>query len=121
MARPCGLLRLRDGPAGEVRRAHVDHLALLHQDLHRLPDLVEGRAPVDVVHLVEVDVVGLQAPQRPLAGAADVARREERVVGPVAHRAVQLGRDDDLVAPAAALGEPPSDDLLGDALAFFQP
>ena len=115
----CGLLGLGDVPAGEVRRADVEDLALLAQDLHRLPDLVPRRGPVDVVHLVEVDVVGLQPPQRRVAGPADVQRGELRVVGPVAHVAVELGREDRTLAPSAALGEPAPDDLLGDALALL--
>ena len=69
-----------------------------------------------MVHLVEVDVVGLQASQRALAGADDVARREERVVGPVAHRPVELGGDDHLLAAPATLREPAADDLLGPPL-----
>src|SRR5436305_1980867 len=77
--------------------------------------------PVDVVHLVEVDVVGLQSFQRTVTCVPDVACGEERVVGPLAHRAVELRRDDDLLAPAAALGEPATDDLLGDAFALLPP
>jgi hypothetical protein len=33
----------------------------MSQLFHRLPDLVPRRRPVDVVHLVEVDVVGLES------------------------------------------------------------
>ena len=39
--------------------------------------------------------------------------------GPVAHRAVDLGRQHDLLAPPAALRQPAPDDLLGDALAVL--
>src|SRR5262249_33516334 len=39
----------------------------------------------------------------------------------VAHLAVHLGGDDNLLAPAAALGEPATDDLFGDALAELPP
>ena len=119
MPRPGRLVGLDDVPAGEVRRADVQHLALLHEQVHGLPDLVPGRVPVDVVHLVQVDVVGLHPPQRALAGPADVQRRQLVLVGPVAHRPVQLGRQDHLVAAPAALGEPAADDLLGDALALL--
>ena len=104
---------------GEVRRADVEHFALLHKDFHRLPDLVEWRAAVDVVHLIEVDVVGLQSTQRSFARVPDVPRRQERVVGPVAHRAVELGGDDHLLAPAATLRKPSADDLLGESLALL--
>ena len=109
------LLRLGDVPAGEVRRADVQDLALGPQHLHRLPDLVPAGAPVDVVHLVEVDVVGLQPLQAGVAGPADVQRREPPLVGPVPHVAVELGGQDHLLAAPAALGEPASDDLLGGA------
>src|SRR5262249_19015767 len=78
-----------------------------------------GRVAIDVVHLVEVDAVGLHALERRLAGAHDVERREARLVGPVAHAAVNLGGEHDLVAPAAALREPAADDLLGPALSFL--
>src|SRR4029077_19650805 len=52
-----------------------------------------------------------------------VARRPESVRGgpavarPFAHLAVDLGGEDDALAPAAALGEPAAHDLLRDALA----
>src|SRR5829696_40579 len=52
-----GFVRLHDVPAGEVAAAHVEHFALLYEDVHRLPDLVPRRVAVDVMHLVEVDVV----------------------------------------------------------------
>src|SRR6266498_1169806 len=106
-------LRLRDVPAGEVGRADVHDLALLHQDLHRLPDLLPGRAPVDVVHLVQVEVVGLQPRQRRLARPPDVQRGQLARVRPLGHVAVQLGGQHGLLPPAAALGEPLADDRLG--------
>ncbi len=115
------LLGLGDVPAREVRRARVEHLALGDEGLHRLPDLVPRRVAVDVVELVQVDVVGLQPPQRRFAGPPDVQRGQEGVVGPVVHRPVQLRGDHRLLAPTAALGEPASDDLLGPALPLAPP
>ncbi len=116
-ARPNCLLGLGDVPTGDVGGADVDHLPLLHQHGHRLPDLLPGGAPVDVVHLVEVEMVAAQSPQRSLAGLADGARRAEGVVGPVAHRAVELGGDHRPLPTSAALGEPAPDDLLGHPVA----
>ncbi len=110
------LLRLGDVPAGEVAGADVDDLALGDQHLHRLPDLLPGSRPVDVVHLVEVDVVGLQPPQAGIDGAPDVERGELALVGPLPHVAVQLGGEDGPLAAAAALREPAADDLFGAAL-----
>jgi hypothetical protein len=57
---------------------------------------VGGRIrPVD---LVEVDVVGLQAAQRVLDRGHDPAPRGSLVVGIVAYRAAELGREDNAVA-----------------------
>ncbi len=88
-----------------------------HQHFHGLPDLFPGGETVDVVHLVQVDVVGLQAFERTFHGLADVQGGEAVVIGPVAHAAVDLGGQDDLLAASAALGEPAPDDLFGDAFA----
>src|SRR5699024_11833220 len=66
-----GLVRLGDVPAGEVRGADVADLPLRDQQVHRLPDLLPGRGAVYVVHLVEVDVVRLQATQGRVDCAAD--------------------------------------------------
>ena len=63
----------------------VEDLALLDGDLDGLPDLVPRRVPVDVVELVEVDVVGLQALEAGVQGAPDVQRGQLGLVGPVAH------------------------------------
>ena len=114
--RPPG--RWREVPPGEVGRPDVQHLALLYQRLHRLPDLVPRGCPRDVVHLVQVDA------SRSAAGAANprTARMMCRAdspwsLGQSPISAVHLGGEDDLVAPAAALGDPPADDLLGDPFA----
>ncbi len=58
-------------------------------------------------------MVGLQAPQAVVARLADVQRRQLRRVRPLVATAVDLGRQHGLLAPAAALREPPADDLLG--------
>src|SRR6185436_18182553 len=39
VARPRPFVRLRDMPAGKVAAADIDDLALLHEGVHRLPDL----------------------------------------------------------------------------------
>src|ERR1700722_17241884 len=110
------LLGLGDVPAREVRRAHVNDLALGAQDVHGLPDLVPRRAAVHVVHLVQVDVVGPQPAQRLLTRPADIESRQETVVGPLALAAVQLGGQHRAVPAPAPRRHPPADDRLGDAL-----
>ena len=67
---------------------------------------VVGSGPVD---LVEVDVVGAEPAQAGLALADDPPARVAVMFGSVAHRAVHLGREDDVVAAA---GERLADDLL---------
>ena len=65
-----------------------------------------------MVHLVEVDVVRLQATQGCVHSAADVQRGESAVVRSGPHLAEHLGGQHDLLALAGAL-EPAPHDLLG--------
>ena len=104
-------------PGGEVAAADVADLALADQLLHRLPDLLPRRGPVDVVHLVQVDVVGPQPSQARLARPPQVVGGQPAVVGAQAHRLVHLGGQDDVVAPPTAL-QPLTDRLLGAAVAL---
>jgi hypothetical protein len=64
-----------------------------------------------VVHLVEVDLIGLQPPQAVFAGPADVMCREVSMVGAGPIGWVDLGREHDPIAPAA-LRQPAADDVL---------
>jgi hypothetical protein len=70
-----------------------------------------------MVHLVQVDVIGLEPSQAVLTGPPDVVGRETTLVRALAHLVVHLGRQHDPLAPRAALRQPAPDDLLGDALA----
>jgi hypothetical protein len=85
------LVGLCEAPRREVARPDVEDLALLLEDVEGLPQLVPRGGPVDVVHLVEVDVVGLHPAQRRVALLADRQRDRPVSFGVVAHRAVQLG------------------------------
>src|SRR5439155_8073029 len=108
---------LDDVPGREIAGAHVEHLALRDELLHRLPDLFPGCFAIDVVHLVEVDPVRAEAAQALLARAPDVNRRQPDIVRPGTHSPVHLGGQHDAVAPAAVLCQPAADDLLGHTLA----
>jgi hypothetical protein len=105
---PLGLDDLRRG----IRRgADVADLALGDEIRQRAERLLVVGPVIPAVHLVEVDPVGLQALERRLDRAEDPAPRVARLVGIVAHRAVELRREHDVVAAAAGKGL--ADDLLG--------
>ena len=105
-----GPLRLDDLAGGERRGADVADLALLDEVGQRAERLVDVDGRVRAVHLVEVDPVGAQAPQRALDLADDPAARDAALVGVVAHRSPELRGQDDVVAAAL---ERLADDLLG--------
>ena len=71
-----------------------------------------------MVHLVQIDEVGLQPAQAAFAGELDVARGKAAVVRNVAHLPVRFRRQHDLFATATALREPAANDLFGESLAF---
>ena len=102
-------LRLDDLLGREGGGADRADLAAAHQVGQRGQGLVDVGVRVRAVHLVQVDVVGLQAAQAVLHLADDPAARVAAHVGVLAHRAVRLGGQHHLVA-AAAQGL--ADDLL---------
>jgi hypothetical protein len=114
------LVGLGDLVPGEVAGPDVEDLALLDEDVDRLPDLLEGGGAVDVVELVDVDVVGLEPLEARVHRPPDVEGGQLVVVRPggavAGHVAVDLGGEDGLVAMRGALREPVADDLLGTAL-----
>ena len=71
-----------------------------------------------MVHLVQVDVIGLQSSQAVFAGLSDVAGGQTPVVGPQVHGLIDVGGQHDPVAPTAFL-KPAPDNFFGDAEAFF--
>src|SRR5690606_34064091 len=53
-----GFVGFGDVPAGEVAAADVQNLAFAVKLFHRLPDFLPGGVAVNVVHLVQIDVIG---------------------------------------------------------------
>jgi hypothetical protein len=104
-------------PSGKVAGAHVENLPFADQLFHRLPDFVPRRLAVHVMHLVQVDAVGLEAPETRFTGPFDVQCGQARMIRPVAHAPVDFRGEDDLASPAAALREPTADDLFRPSLA----
>ena len=60
--------------------------------------------------MIEVNVIGLQAPQAGFDGVENVLARQPRVVRTPAHRVTALGRQDEVVAFAF---KPAPDDCFG--------
>src|SRR5437764_809516 len=80
-ARLADPVRLDDRRRRERRAADRAHLAGVHEVAERAERLVEVRPGIEAVHLVEVDPVGLQAPQRALDLAHDPPARVAAHVG----------------------------------------
>src|SRR5699024_4100810 len=65
-------------------------------------------------HLVEIDVLDAQAPQRILQSGAQVTSRDAQVVGARPHGGAGLGGEHDVLRLLGVGGQPATDDLLGD-------
>ena len=77
--------------------------------------LVNGRFVVGRMHLVEVDIVRLQAAQTALNGLHNVLARSALVIGAAAHLAIEFCCQDNLAPAARVTLEPATDILLGSA------
>ena len=80
-----------------------------------LESLLDGGVRVPAVDLVEVDVVGAEAAEAVVDLGHDGLARQAHGVAALAHRAPELGGDDDLVA-VGHVGQGPPDDLLAGAV-----
>src|SRR5205823_6930542 len=94
-------LRLDDGFGREGGGADCADLARVDEVRQRGQGLVDVGVRVRTVHLVQVDVVGLQAAQAVLDLADDPAPRVAAHVRVLAHRAVRLRGQHDVVPPTA--------------------
>jgi hypothetical protein len=102
-------LRL-DDLAGRVRGgSDVADLALAHEIGQRTEGLLDIRRRARAVHLIQVDVIRLQAPQRILGLLHDPLPGAATLIGPVVHRHEELRRQHDVVAA-------PPQGLAGDLL-----
>src|ERR1700691_390425 len=103
--------RLGKLPRRHRARAEVAHLAGAHQRVERLERFFDRRRVVPWMDLVEVDEIHLEAAQRCVTRFENIFAAEARAIQPRRHRAVDLGRDYDLV-PLRHLTEPSPGDLL---------
>ncbi len=117
------LLRLTLGtgnvPALKIAAPHVKNFPFADQLFHCLPDLLPGSAAIDVMHLIKVDHVRLQAAQASFASLADMVSGQMQIVRTIPHCVVNLGRQNHLVPASAALGQPTPDNLFRNPLAHF--
>lgn len=110
-----GVLHLGELPGVHRTGPDVADLARLDQVVQRLHRLLDRGVRVEAVDLVEVDVVGAQAPQAVVDLGHHRLAGESGAVGPGAHPAVHLGREHDVVA-AGEIGQCLADDLLAGAV-----
>jgi hypothetical protein len=112
-------LRAPERLGSRLAEADVEDLPLLHQLCHRADRLLDRRLRVDPVLVVEVDVVGAKALERPLDRALHVLGGAVR--GPdrghiarlrVVHPVVELGGDHAVVP--TSLDRPADEHLVGE-------
>src|SRR5688572_3445688 len=106
-------------PSSEIAAAHIEHLAIPDQDFHCLPDFFPRCAAVDVMHLVQIDVIGLHPLEAAFDCHADMIGGEPALVGAFSHPTEDFRRKDDLLTPPTTLSKPSPDDVLGDAFPYF--
>src|SRR4051794_29441479 len=93
--------------------AEVADLAAADGRVQRLEGLLDRRAGVPAVDLVQVDVVGAEPPEAVVELPQDRLAGEPRAVGAGVHPAVHLGGQDDVVAVGEVADRPAGDLLAG--------
>src|SRR5258708_23539055 len=121
MAAPCDFVSAGNMPTSKGTTTNIHDLALVCQLLHRLPDLLPRSLTINMVHLVEIDMIGLQTAQTLLTSTPNVQSREARLIWPFTHLPVNLGRQHNFLPASTALSKPAPDDLFGNALTKFLP
>ena len=72
-------------PSGEIGAGDVADFAALDERVETLDGFFDWRLRVESMHVVDVDVIGIEAAQAILAGLDDVVARGADVVRAVAH------------------------------------
>src|SRR6516164_9006660 len=91
---------LDDLPSGIVRRRQVAYLALPNQRIHGFQRFFDWDSVIGSMHVVDVEVVGLQALQAFVDRAQDRLARESLLVERVARLVEDLTGEYDLVTSA---------------------
>src|SRR5579859_114534 len=109
--------RLHQMPAGKIGAGDVADFTLTHKLVQRIENLFDRRQSVEAVKVVDVHVIGVETAQAALQRDAQMRAGGAKIVRPVSHAEVGLGRDQRLVAPAFErfaqdfLGEPAGVDI----------
>ena len=92
---------LRRPPGRQVGGADVADLAVADQVVEGAQRLVDRRAPVELVELVEIDPVSAEAFERVLDRLHDVAARGADLHARIVHGHAELAGEHDVLAPRA--------------------
>ena len=106
-----GRLRLGELPRRHGAGAQIASLAGPDDIVQRLHRLLDRGFGIPAMHLVEVDVIHLETPERGVDRREHVLAREAATVGAGRRRIEDLGRDHHLVARDQSAQHPPGDDL----------
>ena len=109
--RPLQRERLHELPGPHRRGADVARFASLYDVVQRLERLLDRRARVPAVDLIEVDVVGAEPAEARVDLCHDRLARQPGAVRPRPHPSVHLGGEHNLLA-RDEVPERPADDLL---------
>jgi hypothetical protein len=93
------MLRLCELPCMHRRGADVSRLATLDDIVQRLHRFFDRSGRVPAVNLVQVNEVSAEPGKAGVDLVQDRLARQPAAVGPIAHPAVHLGGDDELIAP----------------------
>ena len=104
--------RLGHLPAEVVGEAVVGDLAGAHRVVEEAQRLLDRRQRVPGVHLVEVDPLDPEPPERGVERVAEMPARGAEVVRPLPHREARLGRHHHLPRLGRVRLQPAPDDLL---------
>ena len=101
---------LSNGPARKVARADVGDFALLVEAIHSLPDFINGRRSINVMHLIQINMLHLKALEAGVTGHLNVSGGQTSVVNVIGHRLVHLCCNDSAVAARRILCQPLAND-----------
>ena len=92
------MVHRRELPGEHGRGAEVKDLARAHEVMQRAHRLFDRHVRVKGVDDQKVDIVGINPPQAGIDRAQDMLARQTLVVRGVAHRVIDLGRQNQLIA-----------------------